>query len=482
MNPIINTSILVEAKKEYTKVISGMLAPLLIEGFEHIYDKCLKECEQTQNPEVLKSFQQTLRQIPKWNQDIIDDEYEHIANVDGCDILDDLVKAVFITNIKILSSVSGSRNPKKVMMTIPSTKRFIHKCFIECAREIYKDPFLFSHDIGTIEQLRNRKEVHNLVEDAIEEAIRLMVPVRQILEEYLGDALNDPDEDSLAQPTYGIIPPVSSMSNVNPPVFNAVNTSQAQAQTLAQTQTQSILPDNGETMSPKERRISVIKDAIRQLTPISRRTSSRRSSSRRTSSRKSSSRRSSPRLSITPNDEFDDDHKNSSEIFERRVSVDSSSLNSSRRRKKSNDDDRENDRDDDRDDDRETPKKHDIKSIIFGKPHKLREKAGGRKRSNDVIEMHENPLRKKSIEVSIQDKVSEIDEIDKVDKEYKTSKKIRLNKKTSEDYFKINNHIDNRKASHKKTKHLFFSDDESYNNSDNDDSRRRYSSMSRQYF
>ena len=105
---------------------------------------------------------------------------------ENCDILDDLVKAVFITNIKILSSVSTSK-PKTVRIEIPSSKRFIHKCYIESAREIYKDPFLFTHDVSPIEHHRNLKETYNIVCDGIEEAIRILLPVRQILQEYLGE-------------------------------------------------------------------------------------------------------------------------------------------------------------------------------------------------------------------------------------------------------------------------------------------------------
>ena len=30
-----------------------------------------KDCENNQDPEVLRAFQKTLKQIPKWNQDVI---------------------------------------------------------------------------------------------------------------------------------------------------------------------------------------------------------------------------------------------------------------------------------------------------------------------------------------------------------------------------------------------------------------------------
>lgn len=186
------TNILVEAKKEYTKHVCNLLSPLIVESIQKIYTTCREECEASQNPELLRNFQQALRQIPKWNQDIIDKEYQNIVESENCDILDDLIKAVFIANIKILSSVSSSAKPKKIEIEIPSSKRFVHKCFIESAREIYKDPFLLTHEVSALEQHRNLKEIFRCVRGAIEESIRLLLPVKQILHEYLNPSNDVP--------------------------------------------------------------------------------------------------------------------------------------------------------------------------------------------------------------------------------------------------------------------------------------------------
>ena len=158
--PVINTNILVEAKKEYTKHVCNLLAPIIMDGLQDVYDNCREESEKNQDPEILRAFQKTLKQIPRWNQEVIDKEYDRIMDQENCDILDDLVKAVFITNIKILSSVTNTNKPKTVRIEIPSSKRFIHKCYIESAREIYKDPFLYTHDVSGIEHHRNLKEIH----------------------------------------------------------------------------------------------------------------------------------------------------------------------------------------------------------------------------------------------------------------------------------------------------------------------------------
>ena len=265
--PVINTNILVEAKKEYTKHICNLLAPIIIEGLQTIYGNCKEECEKNQDPELLRNFQQVLKQIPKWNQDIIDHEYDNIIENPECEILDDLIKAVFITNIKILSSVSNINRIKKVQIEIPSSKRFIHKCYIESAREIYKDPFLFTHDVSAVEQHRNLKEIYKCVSGAIEESIRLLLPVKQILQEYLGEGTTEEEISSIQTQigagntdatttengTVSIVPPPTGISHLPQPQSQSQSQSPSHSQQVSMQQNvtaQMPMSDDDPTPSP----------------------------------------------------------------------------------------------------------------------------------------------------------------------------------------------------------------------------------------
>ena len=111
-----NHNILVEAKKEYTNQLLQVLKPRIYEGFKSIYDDTIsilgKEYIEynTQSSSVIKSFQKALRDIPLWNQEMINREYDRILNSSKCDYFEDLIETVFITNIKILSSVQMNTN------------------------------------------------------------------------------------------------------------------------------------------------------------------------------------------------------------------------------------------------------------------------------------------------------------------------------------------------------------------------------------
>ncbi len=185
MNGEFSTNILVDAKKEYTKHIYTLLGPIILSGFQNIYDNCRDECEKKGDQHLLTYFQDTLKEIPKWNQDVINQEYDRIVQEDNCDLLDDLVKAVFLFHIKILSSVSMSEKPKKVQLEIPSTKRFIHHCYIEASKDVNRNPFLFDHLIDDYQYRLNVKDIAILIQGAIENAITKLVPIRSILAQYM---------------------------------------------------------------------------------------------------------------------------------------------------------------------------------------------------------------------------------------------------------------------------------------------------------
>jgi len=192
-----NHNILVEAKKEYTNQLLQILKPRIYEGFKSMYDDTVsilgKEYIEynTQSSSVIKSFQKALRDIPLWNQEMINREYDRILNSSKCDYFEDLIETVFITNIKILSSVQiNSNNSIGLNVNIPSPVHFIHKCYIECAKEIYKNPYVFenSKNMTPKEKHTNIRDSLTYIENSINSAIRELLPIRDILKQGISKA------------------------------------------------------------------------------------------------------------------------------------------------------------------------------------------------------------------------------------------------------------------------------------------------------
>jgi hypothetical protein len=184
-------NILVEAKKEYTSQLQKILTPRLYEGFKSIYDDIIqlssKELEEkkTQSSSIIKTFQKMLKEIPQWNNEMIKIEYNRIQKVSNCDYIENLIEAVFITNTKILTSVQINNNKSQnIKINIPQASHFIHKCYIESAKEIYKNPYIYDQYNKTLspkEKHNNLRESLSLIDNSINNAISDLLPIRDIL-------------------------------------------------------------------------------------------------------------------------------------------------------------------------------------------------------------------------------------------------------------------------------------------------------------
>jgi len=206
-----NINILVEAKKEYTLQLQKILKPRIYEGFKSIYEDIIdvsaKELEENkiQNSSLIKSFQKILKEVPQWNIDNIKNESERIIKISNCDYFDSLIEAVFITNTKILTSVQiNETKPINIKINIPQPQHFIHKCYMKCANEFYKNPYVFdnSKNISPKEKHNNLREALSLIDVGINNAISDLLPIGDILKKGLTknkyEEDNEQDDDEQA--------------------------------------------------------------------------------------------------------------------------------------------------------------------------------------------------------------------------------------------------------------------------------------------
>ena len=198
----LSVNVLVDAKTEYTKQLTNLISPLILEGFLSIYDESLEIKSSDLDPKYqeysnLQIFQELLKKIPKWNQDIIDTETDRIVKKTKCDWLDDLVGAVFISNAKVLSVIKTQNRKTEMKLKVPKLENFIHKCYVEAAREFYQSAYLFDdEDITSIEKQKNMRNAIDIIKESIIEAVRRLLPVHEIIKTCLGNIYpNDEDDD-----------------------------------------------------------------------------------------------------------------------------------------------------------------------------------------------------------------------------------------------------------------------------------------------
>jgi len=192
MRNSVNIEVLVAARNEYIEQLKSIVCPLIIQGINSIYEDALTI---SKGKRTIYQFQTLLKEIPKWNQTILQEESKRIKK--KCPYIMDIVTAIFVSNVKILASIRLKGKNENIRVKIPSSDIFIHSIYIESAQQIFYDPFLFYHktnNIGKVQQ--NKKAVVEIIRYSVDETIRQMLPFDNILQEYLANALNDNADNS----------------------------------------------------------------------------------------------------------------------------------------------------------------------------------------------------------------------------------------------------------------------------------------------
>ena len=190
-----STSIFTQAKIEYTQQLIDVLTPNMFDGIKSIYDESKVVFSTQTNKSILNLFRTFLEKVPEWNNELVEVETERIIKESRCDWLDDLVTAVFISHTKILTSIGPNLKNTRVNLTIPKTINFIHKCYINLAREIWKNPYLYDENVSGSEYQKNMRTIELIIKENIENTIRKLLPVKEILKDHLDNFDNNEAEN-----------------------------------------------------------------------------------------------------------------------------------------------------------------------------------------------------------------------------------------------------------------------------------------------
>jgi hypothetical protein len=210
-----NVSALHESKNEWGARLVTLLTPLIIDGYKSILEESLKLCkDNNEMDKYLMTFQNLISRIPKWNQQIVENERKRICEKSGCNYLEDLVTCVHIIQLKILTAMRVGQKQKKIDINIPKLDDFIHKVYITVARKIYKNVYLFQVGIEPLQIQKNYRELEIIVQECILNTLRESIPVEAILKAYMDetveeDVIEEVKEEITHEP---IIQPVNEIS------------------------------------------------------------------------------------------------------------------------------------------------------------------------------------------------------------------------------------------------------------------------------
>ena len=179
---------LTESHNEWCSRLVYILTPLLIDGFKSIFNEAWKLCKENDElDKYLMTFQNFIGRVPKWNENMIQDEKNRIVQKSGCNYLEELITCVHIIKLKSLTCIRVGQKQKKIDINMPSLNEFIHKLYINIARKIYTNVYLFEKNIQPLQVQKNNRELELIVKECILLTIRDSIPVEDILRAYMDE-------------------------------------------------------------------------------------------------------------------------------------------------------------------------------------------------------------------------------------------------------------------------------------------------------
>jgi hypothetical protein len=210
-----------ESRNEWSARLITILTPLIIDGYRSILDEAIKLCKNNDEMDkYLMTYQNFISRIPKWNSTIIETEKKRICEKSGCNYLEDLVTCVHIIQLKILTTMRVGNKQKKIDINIPKLDDFIHKLYINTARKIYKNVYLFEINIPPLQIQKNYRELEIIIQECILNTLRESIPVESILKAYMDETI---EEDVIEEIKEQIIEQPIQNNNTDTSVENNSN-------------------------------------------------------------------------------------------------------------------------------------------------------------------------------------------------------------------------------------------------------------------
>ena len=184
-----------ESRNEWCSRLVSIFTPLILGGVKSLFNESWKLCIDNDEPnKYLMTFQNLLSRIPKWNNEIIEDERKRIIERSGCNYLEDLITCVHIIQLKVLTCIRVGNKQKKIDISIPKLDSFIHKVYINVARKVYSNVYLFDKNISPLQLQKNNRELETIIQECVLISIRESIPTEAIIRAYMDESVEHEEE------------------------------------------------------------------------------------------------------------------------------------------------------------------------------------------------------------------------------------------------------------------------------------------------
>jgi len=185
-----------ESRNEFCARLINILTPHIVYGLKSIFDEAWKLCiENDEAPKYLMTFQNFLMRVPKWNVAMIEQEATRIVERSGCGHIEELITCVHIIQLKMLTCMRAGSKQKKIDIAIPKLSDFIHKVYVNVARKMYSNVFLFEKSKQHLQIQKHNRQLELIIKECILNTVRESIPIEHLLKVYMEDEFIEEDTE-----------------------------------------------------------------------------------------------------------------------------------------------------------------------------------------------------------------------------------------------------------------------------------------------
>ena len=165
-----------EQKEEYMDHLFDLLYGPIYSEYQTIYKEVCQSREGIAKG-VLKTFQKEVANIPVWNQLKVEEFYQNFLEKTKCMYFVELLKTIYILSVKLVLLGLPQENRNKIQIKVPAPETFLHRLLIHVARDVWKRPYLFYHQVKSVEQQNHLYQFEMIVRRKIRSVIRDTLPI-----------------------------------------------------------------------------------------------------------------------------------------------------------------------------------------------------------------------------------------------------------------------------------------------------------------
>lgn len=168
----------VEAKNHYVALLKKCMTPIMTETFVDMYKEAITRGKGNRDA-TMKNFVVLLEEVTNWNNSIISTHSKEYTN--ACTYFSDLLAAVFVCYVKILSTVRLNKESKKINVKLPTNDNFIHACINNAAKEFITHTYIFREQ----DAVTRNKKIREICSESIQHTLDELIPIQAILRTFM---------------------------------------------------------------------------------------------------------------------------------------------------------------------------------------------------------------------------------------------------------------------------------------------------------